>query len=838
MSDQATERRSLGTRVVELSQRPDDTLIVQADRVVTADEAVQRATALATVIVDRDPDGTGPLVVLGSRSPETIISIFAVLLAGRGVVIVEDDQPDARVNDIVGRLASSVVVVSDPAQARERRLTARAVAPGEHAAAATTEPVSVADARSPAYVVFTSGSTGRAKGVVLSNADAEAWCDDRALEMRERGWSVLPCHSPLSFAAGLTPILAALEGTPIDLLPQSARGPLALAEWILDRQFAGIELVPSLAHAIAGATPRPLESLRLVTTAGEPLEWATVETLRAMAGGDLTIESRYGSSEALLMMRRVVPPDEPLGTGQVPMGTPHRGRRVELEPVNGLAGAPEELVVYGGPLADGYWDDPDQTARRFGVTAEGERFYRTGDLATVDADGVHHFRGRVDDLVKIRGLLVEPAEAERVLRDVEGVAAASVFSIPGAAGPRLVGHVQLEPGAVLSHLEVRRALQRELPAHLVPSVLARHDELPITERGKVDRAALRAVELDPWRDRPVLPPRDPYEAAIVSAVAELLDLPEVSRDDDLFELGADSLTTQELVARLSDRFDIDLAVDTVVTSPRLDRLASRLRHGGQLSSTDDIVVLNPGGSRHPVVVFAGAAGTVVSFRPLAEALGPDQPVWVVHQKGVLAGGPTDRSVESWATRAIEAVRDRGLVPPFLLVGHSAGGLVAFEAATQCLERGDEVRLLAVLDTALPTRERGPDQDRPIGAGVARPRGVGETVGWVVRGVRNRAMRPVWRFAIRRRPPRTLEHYTLLMQDAVRLAERYRPEPLATGGVTTVVHPVGSDAHEGWAQLLDVEVLEVSGGHNSMLEQPHVDPIVAMLRTRIDRACGE
>ena len=819
-----------------MATRPDHVLLMQGRRTVTVDEILQRAAALASAIVDRDPLGTGPLVVVGPRTPETIISVFATLLAGRGFVILEDDQPDARVNEVVERMGSGLMVVSDSAVTAGRTFARTPLVLGDAVATPPTELARVPDPGAPAYVVFTSGSTGRPKGVVLSHADAEHWCDDRAAQIGERGWSVFPSHSPLSFAAGLNPVLAALEGTSVDLLPASLAGPGAIAEWIADREFTGIELVPSLAQAVARSTTRPLRSLRLVATVGEPLEWATVEALREVGSPELVVEARYASSEALLVMRYFVRPEHPIGRGIVPMGHP-QAREVRLEAVEDVPGAPAEVVVYGGPLADGYWDDPDQTARRFGVTAEGERFYRTGDLATVDADGVHHFRGRVDDLVKIRGLLVEPAEAERVLRDVEGVAAASVFSIPGAAGPRLVGHVQLEPGAVLSHLEVRRALQRELPAHLVPSVLARHDELPITERGKVDRAALRAVELDPWRDRPVLPPRDPYEAAIVSAVAELLDLPEVSRDDDLFELGADSLTTQELVARLSDRFDIDLAVDTVVTSPRLDRLASRLRHGGQLSSTDDIVVLNPGGSRHPVVVFAGAAGTVVSFRPLAEALGPDQPVWVVHQKGVLAGGPTDRSVESWATRAIEAVRDRGLVPPFLLVGHSAGGLVAFEAATQCLERGDEVRLLAVLDTALPTRERGPDQDRPIGAGVARPRGVGETVGWVVRGVRNRAMRPVWRFAIRRRPPRTLEHYTLLMQDAVRLAERYRPEPLATGGVTTVVHPVGSDAHEGWAQLLDVEVLEVSGGHNSMLEQPHVDPVAAMLRTRIDDAVG-
>jgi acyl-coenzyme A synthetase/AMP-(fatty) acid ligase/thioesterase domain-containing protein/acyl carrier protein len=831
LSDQTTGRRPLGARLLELAQHPDHVLMVQGSRVVTVDEALQRATALASAITEREPDAGGPLVVVGSRSPETVISVLATLLAGRGFVILEADQPDARVNEVIDRVGSGLMVVADGSLAEGRHFVVNALPLDDRATTIPTDAFSTPDPKSPAYVVFTSGSTGRPKGVVLSHADAEAWCDDRAEQIDERGWSVFPCHSPLSYAAGLNPILAALEGTRIDLLDGGLHGPFAIAEWILDRQFAGIELVPSLAHAIARAATRRMESLQLVSTVGEPMDWDTIEVLRQSASPELTVEVRYASSEALLVMRTFVGPEDPIGTGVVPLGVPRSGRRVQLEPVGGEPGAPAEMVVYGGAMAGGYWDDDELTRARFGVTDDGVRFYRTGDLAEVDPDGVYHFRGRVDDLVKIRGLLVEPAEAERQLMRVEGITSASVLvHESGLRGARLVGHVVVAPGSDLTPHEVRRRLGEHLPGHVIPSMLVRHDALPLTERGKVDRAALRADPLVPWRATPLLPPRDLFEMAAVSVVSELLEQPGVSRDDDLFDLGADSLMLQELAARLSDRFGVDVSIASVVSHPRIDRLAGAVRRSEREAGADDIIVLNPDGSQHPLVVLAGAAGTAVAFRPLADALGPDHPVWVVHQQGVLRGGRTDRSIEAWAARAREMLAARGLAAPYLLAGHSVGGLVAYELAQQYQRSGEQVALLALLDTSRPQRGNGHLAHVDSEPHVRTPR---QWISWFVRGAGNRALRPARRLAVRTHPPRSLEEYMVLLRAAVRLGASYRPEPLELDQPMLVVHVSRPVIVQQWAELTTVDAIEASGDHLTMLESGNIAAVSTALQARID-----
>jgi acyl-CoA synthetase (AMP-forming)/AMP-acid ligase II/thioesterase domain-containing protein/acyl carrier protein len=832
------DRMDLPARLRHLAVVASDTVAIRnGDVEVTFAELVARAELVAIGVVETDPGGRGPIVVLGRRSPELLIGVCGALLAGRGFTIVESDHPIARIHGLIERVDTTVVIVASPDLVPLVPEGHVAVVVddttygtlGAPAVGVTPDPADIG------CIVFTSGSTGTPKGVMSRHATLEVRANRRLRpEVMARGETTVPSQAPLSYAAGLARVYDMLAGRTIELFDTQANGPLAFAEWIDERGFATLSIVPSLARAILQAWPqgRRLENVTLLTTHGEGLHWADVPPLRQLVAPDAIIQVSFSSSEAGALFRMEIGPDDPIGTGAVPLGHPREDRDVRFEPVNDEPASPLEIVVYGGRIADGYWRDPELTASRFGIIEDGTRFYRTGDLAFTDDSGIHHFRGRVDDLVKIRGLLVEPAEAERVLRGVEGIRSASVLSHPGTTAPRLVGHVVVAADSAVGPAQVRRELERQLPAHLVPSVLVRHDALPLTERGKVDRAALRTDPLVPWRGAPVLPPRDLFETAVASLVSELLELPEVSRDDDLFDLGADSLMLQEVAARLSDRFGVDVSIASLVAQPRLDRLAAAVRRAARETDadSDDIIVLNPDGTRHPLVVCAGAAGTAVAFRPLADALGSDQPVWVVHQQGVLRGGRTDRSIESWATRAREVLSARGLESPYLLAGHSVGGLVAYELAQQCQRSGEPVALLALLDTSRPRQGSGHRSFLDSEPHVRTPQ---QWISWFVRGAGNRVLRPARRLAVRTRPPRSLEEYMVLLRSAVQLGASYRPQPLELDQPMLVVHVSRPVIVDQWAELTKVDAIEASGDHLTMLEPVHVPTIATAVQTRLD-----
>ncbi|MFE4519942.1 amino acid adenylation domain-containing protein, partial [Kitasatospora sp. NPDC056783] len=221
-----------------------------------------------------------------------------------------------------------------------------------------------------------------------------------------------------------------------------------------------------------------------------------------------------------------------------------------LQPVPpGVSG---ELHLAGAQVARGYAGRPGLTAARF--TADpygppGTRMYRTGDLARWTADGRLEYLGRADDQVKVRGHRIEPGEIEAALLDLPEVAAAAVVAVPDAHGHhRLAAYLAFAEGAARPAADLRAALRRVLPDHLVPSSFTVLDALPLTTSGKLDRRALPAPEVD-VRAGEFVAPRTPEEEALAAIWAEVLGVPRVGVTDNFFELGGDSILSIQAVSR-------------------------------------------------------------------------------------------------------------------------------------------------------------------------------------------------------------------------------------------------------------------------------------------------
>ena len=610
--------------VVEQATRTPDTVAVAcADRTLTYAELIAAAGDLATRL---RAAGAGPGSIVGvcfDRSPELVVSLLGVWLAGAAYLPLDPTLPAERRDFLVEDSAATLV------------LTGAGVGPsrtaGQPAAASAGASVGAVTAAGGAYVIYTSGSTGQPKGVLV---------DHRALAARVRwmrdayglgaGDRVLQFAS-ISFdtsAEELWPCLAA--GGTVVLMPD---GGALLPDFLATEAAAELtvlDLPTSYWHELVaqGDAIRWPRRLRLLILGGSELHNAGLDRWRRRFGDRVRLVNTYGPTETTIIATAAELTGLPAGR-RPPIGSPIGATRVyildgalRLVPL-GVAG---ELCVGGAGVAVGYLGRPALTAERFGPDpfgTPGSRLYRTGDRAHWNAAGQLEFLGRLDGQVKLRGYRIEPAEVEAALRARPGVADAAVVVDGIGADARLVAYVVPAVGIVMPAVgivmpavgivmpavgtvvpavgtvapagdspttvaagvgtaatgldtvaELRAALAGSLPSYLVPSAFVVLDRLPLTRNGKLDRSALPAPDPRTGANSGYLAPRTAAEELVAEAWAEVLGVERIGMHDDFFALGGHSLLATKVAAWLRAAVDLDVPVRTVFENPTIEALAA------------------------------------------------------------------------------------------------------------------------------------------------------------------------------------------------------------------------------------------------------------------------
>ncbi|CBG67541.1 putative non-ribosomal peptide synthetase [Streptomyces scabiei 87.22] len=501
--------------------------------------------------------GVGPesrVAVKLPRSLDLIIALWAVLKTGAAHVPVDTGYPDDRIAYLIADSRAALVLDED---------SMRSLGEGE----SDTDPGVVPRGDGAAYVIHTSGTTGRPKGTVVTHAGIAnmlAWMQD---EYRLTPADRVVHKTPVGFDVSVWEVFWTLTrgATLVVARPDGHRDPAYLARLVRDEQVTVIHFVPAMLGPFLDEYV-PTASLRMVSCGGEALPAGLADRFHRECGARL--HNSYGPTEfSVTATSHACTPGEPVTIG-VPT---HNSRAYVLDPAlqpvpDGVTG---ELYLAGVQLARGYLDRPGATAERFVADpygpAAGGRMYRTGDLVRRRADGSLEFAGRADDQVKINGQRVEPAEVEAVLASVPGVTQAVVLVHDSSAGARqLVGYVTGAPEG-----DPRSHLARRLPAAMVPVSVFVLPSIPVTPHGKVDRRALPAPAL-PSSGRA---PSTPAERTLHTLAAALLRRPELGVDDDLFALGADSIHAIQLVGR-ARRQGLRLTPQDVFDHPTVARLAT------------------------------------------------------------------------------------------------------------------------------------------------------------------------------------------------------------------------------------------------------------------------
>jgi amino acid adenylation domain-containing protein len=547
---------------------PQATALVCGTEQVTYAELDTRVARLAGALRGHGV-GVGDVVgVCLGRSVDAVVALLAVWRAGGAYLPLDPEYPDERLAFLVGDSGARLVVTADPFTARlpagTRLVTTDETADaGEHTARGTD----------PAYMIYTSGSSGRPKGVLVEHGALAG----RVRWMREAyglgSGDRIAQFASLSFDAHAEEVYPALiSGASLLLLPDGAaslpdvlRTPDGARVTVLDLPTAYWH---RLTEALDDVTwPQPL---RLVILGGEQAHAAAVARWRERFGDRVRLVNTYGPTEATIIATAATLSHADT-TGIPSIGRPIGGATAYVlgrygEPVP--LGVPGELYLGGAGLARGYPGHPALTAERFvpdPYGPPGSRLYRTGDRVRRRPDGDLEFLGRFDGQVKVRGFRVEPGEVTAALLAQPGVRQAAVV----ADGDRLVAYL-VGPAAPD---EVRRNLAAALPGYLVPSAWVRLDELPLTVSGKVDLSALPAP--GPLPAAEYVLPRTEAESLVAGVWERVLgsDVVRVGALDDFFALGGHSLLAARVAALLRNAIDVEVPIRMVFDRPTVADLA-------------------------------------------------------------------------------------------------------------------------------------------------------------------------------------------------------------------------------------------------------------------------
>lgn len=632
---------------IQVARAPAAVAVIHGHHRLTYAELNRRANQLAHHLLDEGMRVGDFVAILMPRSVDLLVTQIAILKAGGAYVPVDPELPGERQAFIIKQCGGRWLVCDDRsrlvAHPEGCRMIDFAAAVGSRGRKLDNVPASHLDTMSGAYVMFTSGSTGVPKGVVVSHRGiSRLVLNNRYARIGARD-CLVHSSNPAFDAATFEVWGALLNGARILLLPQSTvLDPAQLEVALSEGGGTILFLTTALFNRYVIAAPSLFSRLRYVLFGGEAADPNIVRRV-SRAGWSAKVSNVYGPTEttAFATFWPLLPLED--SRESVPIGRPISNTTVylldkALQPVpTGVTG---EIYIGGDGVACGYLARPDVTAERFvadpfGPRA-GARLYRTGDLGRWNAEGDIEYLGRNDSQVKIRGFRIELGEVEAVLRTCPLVAQGVVVLREDRPGEKeLVAYVIQDPSAGSERrrtgiLHIRGYLAGKLPAYAIPKAIVLLERLPLTGNGKIDRRALPVPDRREYLQQTYVAARSPTELVVSAIWRDILRLEQVGTEDDFFELGGDSLHAMTVAIAVRGKFKIEVGALSIYQNPTIARLARLI--DSQVLNTE-----RAESAKHSVNVPRAAPRESRAFAPLTfqqeeflrlESLYPDWSFWI------------------------------------------------------------------------------------------------------------------------------------------------------------------------------------------------------------------
>ena len=564
---------------------PDAPALTSANEVMTYRELDDRANQLAQYLIELGGgadyrDGLVGLCL--DRSVTAVVCALAIFKAGAAYLPLDPAYPSERLAFMLSDAQPRVLItrqeLAEQLPAGPWQVIVIDCDERKIACQTTAAPASDITSEDLAYVIYTSGSTGQPKGVEITHAslmNLMSW-HRNAFEITNSDRASLLAGVGFDAAVWETwPYLTA--GASLHLPNECTRlSPELLRDWLVAEEITVSFLPTALAERVISLDWPVNTALRILLTGAE--------TLRRRPSNNLPFQlvNNYGPTECTVVATSgFVSPDP--GSNTLPtIGRPIANTSVYIldENLQQLpVGSAGELHVGGVGVARGYLKRPELTAEKFiqnpFSNRPAARLYKTGDLACYLESGEIAYLGRIDDQVKILGHRIEPNEIVTVLDRHRGVHASLVVAREDAGSERrLVAYVVPNHESQLASADLRRFLGNELPNYMVPAVFVQIEKLPLTQNGKLDRAALPAPNAEnTLRDEEFIAPRTPIEKRMAAMLSSLLGLEQVGITDNFFMLGGHSLLGTQLISQIRGAFGVELALRTLFDAPTIEELS-------------------------------------------------------------------------------------------------------------------------------------------------------------------------------------------------------------------------------------------------------------------------
>ncbi len=707
------------------ARTPTHPAIVQADRAWTYQELVIAAQNIARSLKLAQLSIGDPVAVSGDRSFGLIASMLGVLISGGVLVNIHPQLPAARQQLIISTAKAKYLLAAGEIPLRADLNGAIQIIdvhpdtgeiskspPNQEIVSHATTPLIPLPIDAAAYIFFTSGTTGTPKGVLGTHQGLAHF-----LTWQRQTFAVTPTDraaqlTGISFDVVMRDIFLPLTSGATLCMPSITEDLTAgkVLPWLDRHQITLLHTVPTIIQSWLLNVPAgvSLSTLRQIFFAGEPLKHTLIQHWRdtfPLAG---EIVNLYGPTETTLAKCYYrVPAQLRIGVQPVGITLPEtQALVVKLDRQLCGIGEAGEIAIRTPFRTKGYLSATTADQSRFRSnpdrSAPDDLIYYTGDRGRYLPDGTLAILGRIDQQVKIAGIRIEPGEITALLDQHPQIKTTIVIAredIPG--DKRLVAYYVTTDAQQIPTSDLRQFLS-QLPGYMVPSAFVLLSALPLTANGKIDSRALPAPEHEAASNLTFLAPRDEFEVQLTKIWEQVLGVRSISVTDNFFELGGHSLLAIRLFSEIERVCGKSIPLATLFQAQTVKELAVFLRPKQAVKPWKSLVKMKSGDSTKPPLFFIHAIwGNILFYRNFSPYLETDRPVYGLQAQGLDGKQKPLTSIAEMATNYIEEIQSIQPHGPYLLLGFSFGGLIAFEIAQQLHDRGQEIQLLALVDPSSP-----------------------------------------------------------------------------------------------------------------------------------------
>ena len=664
--------------------------------------------------------GKGDIIAVAvDRSIEMVITFLAIMKSGAAYLPLDPDYPKKRLEYMLSDSQARMLITDSKYQKQldysgaEILMDDVFILLNDFPAGGHEEEPLDADL---AYILYTSGSTGMPKGVMiehhslrnlLSSMQQFPGIDsgDRLLALTTVSFDISVLELFLPLTVGATLIIADSA---------TAKDGTAILDSIEKNNISFIQATPSSYKLMLAAGWETKYDMK-VLCCGEQLPKELAEKILPRCAA---LYNMYGPTETTIYStgKQITSAEE------ITIGTPIKDTSVVIlnacqDPVG--RGKTGEICIGGSGLARGYFNNPDRTNSKFIYQGQpngpDRRIYRTGDLGRILPNGEIQCFGRIDHQVKIRGYRIELGEIEYAMSHLDHITAALASTWEGPNGEtRIVVYFTADTAIEEARIDNwistwKEALKMTLPVFMLPNDFVLLDQFPLTENGKTDRKALPQPVV---RARQEISPEEQPRTELQQQLQEIwggyLGLNEVGIHDNFFDIGGDSLSAVRVTVRIKNTTGKHLPLGALFKYQTIAELAL-LMENIKPFAFDSLVPLKTGGSKHPLYIVHGVGATVFAFLDLAKRLDPEQPVYGLQSRGIDGHEAPLDNIEDMASAYLKEILKQNPHGPYLLSGYSQGGLIAFEMARQLTAMGRKVTFLGLFDSyvaSAPAKSRG------------------------------------------------------------------------------------------------------------------------------------